>query len=146
MARFGSLARSGRYNVPVGLLNAGKRFSPEMALVGLEIERWIVESGRGIEVSPETLRVEQIRKVGIGGHSMGEDHTREFMRRNIWYPQLMDRNMSSDIAQESSREMIETAARKVREVLERKDLYLAEGAMARAIDQVEQAAARELTS
>jgi len=146
MARFGSLARSGRYNVPVGLLNAGKRFSPEMALVGLEIERWIVELAKGIEVGPETLRVEQVRKVGIAGHSMGEEHTREFMRRNVWYPQLMDRTLSSDTAQESAREMVETASRKVREFLVRPDLYRAEGAMARAIDEVEQAAERELTA
>ena len=146
MARFGSLARTGRYNVPVGLLNAGKRFSPEMALAGLEIERWIVESGKGIEVGPDTLRLEQVRKVGIAGHSMGEDHTREFMRKNIWYPQLMDRTLSSDPAQETAREMIETASRKVREILSRPDLYCAEGSMARAIDDVERSAARELTS
>jgi trimethylamine--corrinoid protein Co-methyltransferase len=146
MGRFLFLARTGRYNVPVGLLNGGKRFSPEQALVEIEIERWIVEAGKEIEVTPDTLRLEQIRRVGIGGHSMEEDHTVEFMRKNVWYPQLMDRTLAGEVLEDRARDMLEAAAAKVREILSRSDLYEADEAKTRAIEQIERAAERELAA
>ena len=44
----------------------------------------------GIEVTEETLAVDVIKKVGIGGHFLAEKHTRRHMR-NIWQPKLFDR-------------------------------------------------------
>ena len=142
-ARFSALARSGRYNVPVGLLNNGKRFSAIQALMGIEVERWIMEAGNGIEVGPETLLVEQIRRVGIGGHSLGEQHTRSNMRKNVWYPLLMD-HTRSDLSQEYVNDMTRTAARRVENILARENLYEADLATIRAIDQVVRSAEEEL--
>ena len=144
-ARFSALARSGRYNVPAGLLAGGKRFSAVQAMLDIEIERWIVESGRGIEVSPETLLVDQIRRVGIAGHSMAEDHTLRRMRKDIWYPQLMDHG-SSEIGQEYVNDMTNTATRRIEKLLSKGDLYEADPAMQRAIDEVVRAAEAELLS
>ena len=141
--RFSALARSGRYNVPVGLLNAGRRFSAIQALMGIEAERWIVEAGKGIEVSPDTLLVDQVRRVGIGGHSLGERHTVDNMRTAIWYPHLMDHSISA-AGQEQVKDMMSTAARRVEMILESQDLYEAEPAQTRAIDEVVRAAEKEL--
>ncbi len=142
-ARYSALARSGRYNVLVGLLNSGKRFSAIQALMGIEVEHWIVEAGKGIEVSPDSLLVDQIRRVGIGGHSLAEKHTLNNMRKNIWYPQLMDHSISS-ISQEFVNDMMSTAARRVEKILTRDALYEAEPAKTRAIDEVVRAAEKEL--
>ena len=111
-ARFSLLARSGRYNVPAGLLNSGKRFSPVQAMLDIEVERWTVEAGKGIQVSQDSLLLEQIRRVGIGGHSLAEDHTLENMRKNIWYPQLMD-HTSPGLDQEHVGDMVAAAGRRV---------------------------------
>jgi trimethylamine---corrinoid protein Co-methyltransferase len=146
LGRFSILARINRYNVPVGLLNGGKRFSAEQAMLGIEIERWILESGKGVEVSPETLRLEQIRKVGISGHSLGEEHTAEFMRKNVWYPRLMDRTLGGDETLDRARDMVETAHSQVSKILARKDLFEAGAAEQRAIDDVLRAAEAELTA
>ena len=146
MGRFLFLAQTGRFNVPVGLLNGGKRFSAEQALVEIEIERWIVESGKGIEVTADTLCLEQIRRVGIGGHSMQEEHTIQNMRKNIWYPQLMDRSLGGEIDRDRASDMLETAARKVREVSSRANLYEADTTQKRAIEQILRAAEQELTA
>ena len=142
-ARFSALARSGRYNVPAGLLNSGKRFSAIQALMDIEVERWIVEAGKGIEVSQDTLLVDQIQRVGIGGHSLGEEHTLTNMRKNIWYPQLMD-HTGCDISQEYMNDMARTAARRIEKVLAQVHLYEAEPAKIRAIDEVVGAAEKEL--
>ena len=144
MGRFGLLARSGRFNVPVGLLNGGKRFSAEQALVDIEIERWILESLKSIDVTPETLRVDQIRNVGIGGNSLSDEHTLEVMRKNVWYPSLMDRTLSAGDQSDRARDMLSNANRKVREILSRSDLYEADAAQCRAIDAVVRAAERDL--
>ena len=142
--RFALLAQSGRFNVPVGLLNGGKRFSAEQALVDIEIERWILESLKSIDVTSETLRVDQIRKVGIGGNSLSEEHTLEVMRKNVWYPSLMDRTLSASDQSDRARDMLSNANRKVREILSRSDLYEADAGQCRAIDAVVRAAERDL--
>jgi trimethylamine--corrinoid protein Co-methyltransferase len=144
MGRFSLLARSGRFNVPVGLLNGGKRFSAEQALVDIEIERWILESLKPIEVSPETLRIDQIRSVGIGGNSLLEQHTRQFMRKNVWYPLLMDRTLPSGDEAGRTRDMLSNAKERVHGILSRTDLYEADPDERRAIDVVVQTAERDL--
>ena len=146
MGRFALLARSGRFNVPVGLLNGGKRFSAEQALVDIEIERWILESMKPIEVTSDTLRLGQIRSVGIGGNSLLEEHTLEFMRKNVWYPLLMDRTLPAEDQQDRARDMLSNARQRVRGVLGGSDLYEADPAQCRAIDEVVRAAERDLTS
>ncbi|MCX6069892.1 MAG: trimethylamine methyltransferase family protein, partial [Chloroflexi bacterium] len=145
MGRFGLLAQSGRFNVPVGLLNGGKRFSAEQALADIEIERWILESQKSIHVTPETLRVDQIRNVGIGGNSLLEEHTREYMRKNVWYPFLMDRTLPASDGLDRARDMFSNASGKVREILSRPDLYEADSDQCRAIDEVVRAAEGDLT-
>ena len=142
-ARFSLLARSGRYNVPAGLLNSGKRFSPVQAMLDIEVERWIVEAGKGIQVSPDSLLLEQIRRVGIGGHSLAEDHTLENMRKNIWYPQLMD-HTSPGLDQEHVGDMVVAAGRRVEKALSQSGLYEADSAKIKAIDAVVRAAEKEL--
>jgi trimethylamine--corrinoid protein Co-methyltransferase len=146
MGRFMMLAQTGRFNVPVGLLNGGKRFSPEQALIDLEIERWIIESQKEIEVTEDTLLVEQIRRVGIGGHSMAEKHTLDFMRKNVWYPSLMDRTLSAREGQGSFRDMIEVSTDRIDRILASDGLYEADTAKIRAIEQVVVAAQEELAT
>jgi trimethylamine--corrinoid protein Co-methyltransferase len=147
MARFSLLASTGRHNVPVGLLAGGRRFSAEHAMIGLEVEQWIVESMKGLEVNPETLRLDQIRRIGIGGHSLMEEHTLEFMRRNVWYPRFMDRTLpDSETQDDQSRDMLAAAHRRVEEILAREDLYEVDPDQLQAIDEVVRAAGRELTA
>jgi len=142
-ARFAALARSGRYNVPAGLLNGGKRFSPVQALLDIEVERWIVEAGKGIEVSTDTLLLEQIRRVGIGGHSLAEEHTLANMRKAIWYPQLID-HTNPGLDQEHAGDMLASAARRVEKVLSQDGLYEADAAKVKAINEVVHAAEKEM--
>jgi trimethylamine--corrinoid protein Co-methyltransferase len=47
----------------------------------------------GIKVTPETLAVDVIERVGPGGHYLAQDHTRAHFRTEMWIPTLMNRQM-----------------------------------------------------
>lgn len=46
---------------------------------------------RPIEVTPETLAVDWIEKIGPGGDFLSTEHTLEHCRSEFWYPTLIDR-------------------------------------------------------
>jgi trimethylamine:corrinoid methyltransferase-like protein len=65
---------------------------------------------QGIAVTPETLAIEVMRKVGLQRRSfIEEDHTYEHFRE-FWYPELLDRSMEAETPE---------LKEKVREKLER---------------------------
>lgn len=47
---------------------------------------------RGLEVDEETLALEVIRSVGIGGNYLDTEHTVRHFRREYWFPKLFDRS------------------------------------------------------
>jgi len=72
---------------------------------------------RGVEVSDETLAVEQIANVGPGGHYLYEDHTMKHFR-NHWMPTLMDRNSYEDWEQQGKKTMKDRVLEKTRDLIE----------------------------
>ncbi|MEM4169687.1 MAG: trimethylamine methyltransferase family protein, partial [Thermoproteota archaeon] len=57
-------------------------------------DEWISSLNRfvsGFEVNEDTLGLDTIMKVGIGGSFLTEKHTLEHMRREFWYPRLFNR-------------------------------------------------------
>jgi trimethylamine--corrinoid protein Co-methyltransferase len=117
MAKFWASYRSGRVNYPVGLVNQGKAFSPEQALLDLETAQWIHTYGKGVEVSQDTLCLDMIRQQGIGGNFFGVDHTRRNMRKAVWYPALMDRSLSQGLRRDQERDMLARAADRSKKIL-----------------------------
>ncbi len=143
LAKFWATHQSGRVNYPVGLLNGGKAFSPEQALLDLEVAHWIHEFGKGIAVSPESLCVDLIRRQGIGGSFIGEEHTVLNMRRAVWYPALMDRTLSAGLEKDRERDMMERAHARVSQVLAKAN-YEIDAERRRAIEDVVKRAERIL--
>ena len=46
----------------------------------------------GITVDDETIALDAIKQVGIGGNYLGQRHTRRHMK-DVWRPRLLDRSM-----------------------------------------------------
>jgi len=134
-AKFVASYRSGRVNYPVGLVNGGKTFSPEQALVDLEICHWIHEFGKGIPVNDAPLWVDLIRQVGVGGNFLGEDHTLRNMRKAVWYPALIHRGLASGSGKERETGLFERAHARCAAILARAD-YRIDDIRARAIEEV----------
>jgi trimethylamine--corrinoid protein Co-methyltransferase len=71
---------------------AGGRVSSAVALVlDTEIHSWNAAIAAGVEVDEETLALDAIRQVGIGGNYLGQRHTRRHMK-DVWRPRLLDRS------------------------------------------------------
>ena len=61
----------------------------------------------GIDVSDEKLGLGVIRDVGHDGTFLAEDHTARHFRRELWFPQLLDRNYWSNWVEQGASTMLE---------------------------------------
>ncbi len=75
-----------------GLLGAAAAFSPHQLVMDTEIFSWNAFIAAGIRVEDETIAVDAIKQVGVGGNYLGQRHTRRHMKE-VWRPRLLDRTM-----------------------------------------------------
>ena len=57
-----------------------------------EVFSWTTFIAAGIDVDEETIALDAIKQVGIGGNYLGQRHTRRHMK-DVWRPRLLDRTM-----------------------------------------------------
>jgi trimethylamine--corrinoid protein Co-methyltransferase len=75
-----------------GLLGAAAAFSPQQLVMDAEVYSWNAFIASGIEVDDETIALDAIKQVGVGGNYLGQRHTRRHMKQ-VWRPRLLDRTM-----------------------------------------------------
>jgi trimethylamine--corrinoid protein Co-methyltransferase len=73
-----------------GLLHGSRIFSYEQLLMDVEIWEIMHSMFQGIIVNEESLALNAIRQVGVGGNYFSHRHTLNHMRE-LWQPILMDR-------------------------------------------------------
>ncbi len=73
-----------------GLLHGSKILSYEQMVMDCEIYSIVRKMTAGIIVNEDTLALDVIQSVGVGGQFLTQKHTRNHMRE-IWQPRLMDR-------------------------------------------------------
>ena len=129
-------AQQGRFNFPVGLLVGGKRFSPLQAVLELELAQCIRRIYTGVQVDVESLALDVIEEVGIGGSFIAHEHTYRTFRKNLWIPELFDRTVSGDIAAGRTNDMLDRARQIIADIWKRDDLYRIDDDRAKAIDDV----------
>ncbi len=98
------------------------------SLLGCSLESFVLDNDligsvlratRGIEVTPETLALETIRDVCVGGpgHFLGHDQTLNRMQSDYFYPALADRRTPQEWAAADDRDLMERARQRTRELL-----------------------------
>jgi trimethylamine--corrinoid protein Co-methyltransferase len=75
-----------------GTLGAGAAFGLQQLVMDSEIFSWNAKIVAGIEIEDETIALDAIKQVGIGGNFLGQRHTRRHMK-DVWRPRLLDRTM-----------------------------------------------------
>ena len=75
----------------LGMVTNMSAASLEQAVIDDEIVGMAMRALSGIEVTEDTMAVEPIHRVGPGGHYLMESHTLQFMRSELFYPPLADR-------------------------------------------------------
>ncbi|MFY0310554.1 trimethylamine methyltransferase family protein [Leisingera sp. D0M16] len=116
------------------------------SLLGASLESFVLDNDligsvmratRGFEVSDETLSLETIRDVCVGGpgHFLGHDQTINRMESDYFYPAMADRRTPQEWAGASNKDLLEHARARTREML-------AQPAPAHIPDEVDQAIRR----
>lgn len=100
----------------LGYLESGMSGSLAQLVICAEIVGWIRHALREVEVSEETLALEQIVQKGPDGDYLKEAHTRRHFREH-WYPRLFDREPYSQWAARGGKTLAERAAERVEELL-----------------------------
>ena len=98
------------------------------SLLGFSIESLIIDNDmigainrgvRGIEVNDESISIEAMREVCVGGpsHYLGHSQTLSLMQRDYLYPEVADRTSPKEWAEQGSSTMTERAQARARELL-----------------------------
>jgi len=99
----------------------------ELTIIDNEIAGMIKRALQGINVNDATIglqSIENVTKSKIKGTSfLSEKHTRDFMKREIFIPQLMDRNRRTTWRKKGSKDLVKIAAEKIRDLLQNYNEY-----------------------
>lgn len=79
-----------------GLMEFAMVASYEKYIIDNEIIGMVLRILRGIEVTPETIAADLIKKVGPTGNFLREPHTVKHMRDEFFFPKLSDRDLRED--------------------------------------------------
>ena len=90
---------------------------PEQAVIGNEICSFINRILQGIEVNPDTLAVDVIREVGLGGEYLTHNHTMEHFRAEQWDAQLGNRVTMEPWEEEGAMDIRAKAREKLKTIL-----------------------------
>ncbi|MBN2073425.1 MAG: trimethylamine methyltransferase family protein [Actinobacteria bacterium] len=139
------LALTGRFTYPVGLTNWGKCFSPGQAMIDIQIIKNIHKFLEGMVIEDEEEVLSLIRKVGIAGSFLQEEHTLLNYKKYLMVPELFDHSLSSGYENDLKKDMLLKANEKVVKILSRADLYEIDKDRANQIDMIVERAQKSLT-
>jgi trimethylamine--corrinoid protein Co-methyltransferase len=101
----------------VGFLDSALIGSHEMVVLSDEIAGMVKHFLSGVRVDEDALAVDVIRSVGPGGNFLTEEHTARNLRREFWFPQLMDRTKYGPWQQAGSKRLGDRLKERVAEIL-----------------------------
>jgi len=128
----------------MGILGADQAGSLDQLVVDNELAAYVKRVLRGFVVDEETLALDVIRQVGIGGNFLGEDHTYRHFRQELWFPKAFDRRRWDEWWANGAKSMADWAhERKAQILVEHQPVPLAPD-LVREIDDIVAAARRDL--
>ncbi len=129
-------AFGGKIGYPAGTLAGNTVFSPEQAVIDLDMARAVNRFLDGSEVNEETICLDLIRKIGIGGNFFAEKHTALNYRKMLWLPHLFDRTAPSLGKIDAKEDIIARANRRWNKILEEAEPYHLEPEKVKEIDKI----------
>lgn len=100
-----------------GMLESGITFDYGQLVLDCEFARMIKHTIQGVPVNDETLAIDPIKEVGIGGDHLMHKHTFNWMKRQS-RPELIDRKMRGAWEKAGATTAYERAMEKVRYILD----------------------------
>jgi len=102
----------------VGYLESGLLGSFDMLVMSDEVIGMAKRVLMGVTVTPDTMALNVIERVGPGGQFLTQEHTRRHFRTETWFPTLIDRQMRRAWEATGKKTMAERVRAKVLEILE----------------------------
>jgi trimethylamine--corrinoid protein Co-methyltransferase len=128
----------------VGHLENAVTFSPLQLVIDNEIARYVRRAVRGIEVNEETLALDVIEDIGVGGHTFDHQHTVAHYRNEELLSPFFDAQ-SWGVGNSLERERFEKrAAAKARELLAAESRPVLSAEQEAAIDEIVKEATMDL--
>jgi trimethylamine--corrinoid protein Co-methyltransferase len=118
-------------------------FSPEQLVIDNEIAGYIRRILRGFEVSEETIALDVIKEVGIGGNFLVHPHTAASFRKEFWMSDLMERLPWDAWNRQETRSFEARARARARKILAEHHPEPLSPAQVAAIDEIVEAAKRD---
>lgn len=134
--KLASYALGGSINYPVGALAGNTVFSPEQAMIDIEMGYSLNRLLNGFEATEESLCLDLIADVGIGGNFFDREHTALNFRDMVWLPQLHDRTSAAIGPLSRDGEMVERAHARWKDILDRAEPYHLPPEKEREIDRI----------
>lgn len=101
----------------VGYLESGLTGSYEMIVLSDELIGLSRHLMQGIEINQETLMLDELERVGPGGHFLNTENTRHKFR-DFWYPELLSREIREQWVEDGELTLGERLNAKVRKIIE----------------------------
>jgi len=89
----------------------------EQLVIDAEIISLTRRALRGIDINDGTLATEVIAKVGPGGNFLSERHTREYFRKELFFPSILNQDPRRAWEMKGSKDVVARAKEKVRKIL-----------------------------
>jgi trimethylamine--corrinoid protein Co-methyltransferase len=119
-------------------------FSYEQMVIDDEIAGYIKHLIKGADINEQTIGLNDIKKLGIGGNFLTCETTLEFLRECYYSPQLFYRKRMSEWQREGSKDVLERAHEKVKHILASETPTFLSSEQLSAMDEIIVKAAREL--
>jgi len=71
----------------------------------------------GIEVTDETLAVDEIDNVGPMGNFLFSEHTRQYFKKELYFPEIFNRDLYEGWKKSGARSVREVAREKAKKIL-----------------------------
>jgi trimethylamine--corrinoid protein Co-methyltransferase len=150
MKTYRQMAFSGTVSqpLPIGALDNGAVFSPTQAMIDLEMNEAQWKFSRGIQVDDESCALELIHEMLFCQRRtyLESEHTRRHFRDVGWYPRLLERSYCDHTrpAPAGDEALLRRADQAWRSLVAAQAPLEIEPAMARQLDQIVEAARKEL--
>ena len=102
-----------------GLLEFCLTASLEKYVIDDEILGMTKRALKGIEITPDSLAFDTMKKIGPGGHFVSSRHTRKYMRKEQYQPKISDRTTRKEWLNNGSPDTRKRAMQRVEEILGR---------------------------
>lgn len=129
----------------MGICGPDQGASLEQLIVDDEMAAYVKRVLRGFAVNGETLALDVIRAVGIGGNFLAEDHTAAHLRRELWMPDDgFDRRAWEEWWEDGAKDMADRAREKKERILSHHRPEPLDAGLGREIDKIVESAKKEL--